>query len=193
MDRPAFPANTAAVRAAVAIACEAGTWDAVRMQDVAMRAGIGVAELLRQFPDRDTLAEASFDVADAALIGLADDAAWPHLDVRDRLHRCVFAWLDALPPRRIVRGMVGYKLQPEHLHLQARGVMRISRTVQTMREVAQLRATGLRREAEEAALTPIYLATFASWLFDGSPGAQRTHARLARALGLAQRVGGWSG
>jgi ubiquinone biosynthesis protein COQ9 len=71
--------------------------------------------------------------------------------------------------------------------------MRISRTVQTMREAALLRATGWRREAEEAALTSIYLATFASWLFDDSADAQRTRARLARALMFADRIGGWSG
>lgn len=193
MDRPALTLNFDAVRAAVKAASESGTWDAVTMQEVARASGMTLPELLREYPDRDALAEACFDIADAALFALADDFSWQHTDVRERLLRAIFAWLEALPPRHIVRGMLGYKLQPEHIHLQVLGVMRISRTVQAIREVALLRATGLRREAEEAALTSIYLATFASWLFDGSPGAQRTHARLRRALGLAHRIGGWSG
>lgn len=187
------PANTAAVRAAVAIAREAGTWDAVRMQDVAQALAVPLADLVRHVPDRDALAEGCFDVADQALLSLIDEPGWPALDVRERLRRCVLAWLEALPERRIVRGMLAYKFQPEHVHLQALGVMRISRTVQTMREVALLRATGWRREAEEAALTSIYLATVASWLFDRSPGAQRTRDRLARALDFAHGVAGWSG
>jgi AcrR family transcriptional regulator len=193
MDRSPMPANTAAVRAAVAIAREAGRWDAVRMQDVAQALGMPLAQLLRDCPDRDTLAECCFDVADQALLGLGGDPAWPHLDVRERLRRGVLGWLGALPDRQLVRGMLAYKFQPEHVHLQALGVMRISRTVQTLREVALLRATGWRREAEEAALTSIYLATFASWLLDGSAGARRTERRLARALNFAHRAGGWSG
>lgn len=193
MDRPPFPANMPAVRAAVAIARDAGTWDIVRMQDVAETLGVPLANLVRDYPDRDALAEACFDVADRAMLSLCDDATGPKLDVVDRLHRCVLTWLEALPEPRIVRGMLAYKFQPEHIHLQALGVMRISRTVQSMREVARLRAVGWRREAEEAALTSIYLAAFGGWLFESSPGAPRTTARLARALRTAHRIGGWSG
>lgn len=193
MDRPPFPANLPAVRTAVAIARDAGTWDVVRMHDVAQTLGEPLASLVRDYPDRDALAEACFDIADRAMLSLSDDAEWPKLHVVDRLLRCVLTWLDALPEPRIVRGMLAYKLQPEHIHLQALGVMRISRTVQTMREVARLRATGWRREAEEAALTSIYLVSFASWLFEASPGAPRTTARLARSLRTAHRIGGWSG
>jgi ubiquinone biosynthesis protein COQ9 len=192
-SRAATVAKRAAVTAALDIACEAGSWDGVRMHDVAARAGLTLAELVKECPDRDALAEASFDVADDAMLALADDPGWPSLDIRERLHRSIATWLAALPPRRIVRGMIGYKLQPEHVHLQALGTARISRTVQTLREIARLRAIGWRREAEEAALTSIYLATFASWLFDGSDGAQRTLSRLARAIDVTHRVGGWSG
>lgn len=163
------------------------------MQDVARLLGVPLADLVSDYPDRDALAEACFDVADDALLSLADDTGWPKLDVLERLRCCVSTWLDALPEPRIVRGMLAYKFQPEHIHLQALGIMRISRTVQAMREVAMLRATGWRREAEEAALTSIYLATFASWLYESEPGAPRTRARLARALAFTHRLGGWSG
>jgi ubiquinone biosynthesis protein COQ9 len=191
-DRLAFTSNFDPVRTAVAIAGEAGTWDAVRMQDVARAVGVSLAELLREYPDRDALGDACFDAADAAMLAQGEEPAWPRADVCERLDRAIVAWLGALPPPRIVRGILRYKLQPEHVHLQALGVMRISRTVQTLREAALLRATGWRREAEEAALTTIFLATFGSWLFDGSKAAQRTQARLARAIGAAHRLGGWS-
>jgi AcrR family transcriptional regulator len=184
----------AIVDAALAAARRAGSWDAVRLQDAARDAGVTMAELFHEFQDRDAVAEAVFDRADEAMLAASHDPAWPQRGVCERLERLVMAWLDALAPDRIlVRGMFAYKLQPEHLHLQARGAARISRTVQAMRELALLRATGLRREAEEAALTSIYLATVVSWLVDGSPGSRRTRARLARLLMLAHRVGGWSG
>ena len=182
------------VDAALSIARRAGSWDAVRLHEVAAAAGLPLAELLREFPDRDALAEAVFDRADDAMLAMPQDPVWPQRSACDRLARTIFAWLDALAAdRTIVRGMLAYKFQPEHLHLQVRGAMRISRTVQAMREVALLRATGLRREAEEAALTPIYLATVVSWLADGSPGSRRTRDRLERLLALSDRIGGWSG
>jgi hypothetical protein len=84
--------------------------------------------------------------------------------------------------------MLRYKFQPEHLHLQALGIMRISRTVQSMREVAQLPEVGWRREVGEAALTAIYLSTLARWLSDASPDNARTHAFLDGLLAMAERA-----
>ena len=105
------------------------------------------------------------------------------------MQRAIFAWLDALAPhRRLTAAMLRYKLQPEHVHLQALGVMRISRTVQWIREVACLPATGWRREVGEFVLTSIYLATFAYWLRDDSPAFERTHALFERLFGMADRA-----
>jgi len=155
--------------------------------EVAREAGVSLAQLHQQFGDRDAIAEGFFDRADAALLATADRPGWSALPVRARVFGAVMAWLDALEPQRpLVRGMLGYKLQPEHIHLQARGIMRISRTVQCMREVAMLPATGWRRELEEAGLTSMYLATFACWLADGTPHAQRTRSLLDRLLAAAE-------
>jgi ubiquinone biosynthesis protein COQ9 len=165
MERAPFLGTRAIFEIALALAREAGSWDALRMHDVARAANMSVADLLRRVPDRDALAEIAFDVADEAMRTASEDPAWTTLPPRERCARCVQAWLAALPPeRKLVRGMLAYKMHPEHLHLQAQGIMRISRTVQTMRELSLLRATGLRREIEEAALTTWYLAKFARWL-----------------------------
>lgn len=175
------------VDAALRVASRGGGWDAVRMFDVAREAGISLAQLHEQFSDRNEIAEGFFDRADAALLATAARPGWSALPVRARVFGAVMAWLDALEPQRpLVRGMLGYKLQPEHIHLQVRGIMRISRTVQCMREVALLPATGWRRELEEAGLTSMYLATFACWLTDGTPHAQRTRNLLDRLLAGAE-------
>ena len=151
--------------------------------------GITLADIARHYDQKDSLAEAWFDRADAALLALAATPGWNDLSAQQRLHRAVFAWLDALVPhRRITGDMLRYKAQPEHLHLQALGVIRISRTVQWIREVALLPAVGWRREIGEAVLTGTYLATFASWLRDDSVGLANTHSLLDRLLAVAQRV-----
>jgi ubiquinone biosynthesis protein COQ9 len=168
---------------------EARGWDAVHLYDIARALGVSLADIRRHYDQKDAIAEAWFDRADAALLAMPDTPGWTGLPPRERLHRAIFAWLEALAPhRRLTAAMLRYKLQPEHLHLQALGLARISRTVQWIREAACLPASGWRREAEEAALTAMYLATFLRWLRDESPGAERTRAFLDRLLAAAERA-----
>ncbi|HUG23421.1 TetR family transcriptional regulator [Piscinibacter sp.] len=164
-------------------------WDDVQLHEVALRAGVTLAEIRHHFEHKDAFTEAWFDRADAALLAMPQTPGWDRLTPRQRLHAAIAAWLDALAThRRMTAVMVRYKFQPEHLHLQAMGVMRISRTVQWIRDVALLPEVGWRREVGEAALTTIYLATFARWLADDSPGAQKTLALLDRLLAAAEQA-----
>lgn len=193
------PAPDEAVRrriviAALALAQAPGGWDAVHLHAVARDAGVTMAELHRHFPDKDAVTEGLFDLADAAMTAAGRAEDWPRLPLRERLFASLMAWLGALAPhRRVVVDMLGYKMHPEHIHLQVRGVARISRTVQWWREVALSPSTGWRRELEEAVLTTIYLTTFARWMTDDSPAAQRTARQLRLSLGLAERGGGLLG
>jgi AcrR family transcriptional regulator len=164
-------------------------WDALHLYEIAQELGIALADIQGHYDQKDALAEAWFDRADRALLAAAQTPGWRELPERERVHRAIFAWLDALAPhRRLTGAMLRYKLQPEHLHLQALGLMRISRTVQWMREVACLPAVGWRREVGEFVLTATYLATFAHWLRDDSAGAERTHAFLERLLTTTGRA-----
>lgn len=191
---PASVMRSSIVRAALRLAERAGGWDAVRVHDVAQEAGVTLAEVRRHFSDRDAIAEGYFDMADDALLALAERPGWSAQPVRARVFTAIMTWLDALAPhRRLVRAMLGYKLQPEHVHLQVRGVMRISSTVQCMREVAMLPATGWRRELEEAGLSSMYLLTFSCWLADSTPGSERTRRLLQRLLETAERPALWLG
>jgi AcrR family transcriptional regulator len=159
------------------------SWDAIHLFDVAREMGIPLAEIQRQFPNKDALTEAWFDIADAALLRLPQVPGWQQLPQRERLEQAYTAWLDTLAPhRQLTREMLGYKLQPEHVHLQVRGIMRTSDTVQWIREVAMLPEVGWRRELAEAVLTTIFLTVFSHWLFDESPHSRRTKALLAQLL-----------
>jgi ubiquinone biosynthesis protein COQ9 len=163
-------------------------WDAVHLHDIAREMGIALATIREHYAQKDALTEAWFDRADAALVAVAETPGWRELPVRERLHRTLFAWFDVLGTHReLTRAMLRYKFQPEHLHLQALGATRVSTTVQWIRETACLDSAAWRREVEEAVLTGIFLATFAYWLNDDSPGSAGTHALLDRLLGFAER------
>jgi AcrR family transcriptional regulator len=162
------------------------SWDAIHLFEIAREMGVPLAEIHRHFPNKDALAEAWLDVADAALLQLPQVPGWRELPQRERLQQAYTTWLDALAPHReLTREMLGYKLQPEHMHLQARGIMRTSDTVQWIREVAMLPEVGWRRELAETVLTTIFLTVVAHWLFDASPHSRRTKALLAQLLHAA--------
>lgn len=168
---------------------EESAWEAVRLHQVAARAGIGLDDICRHFREKDELIDAWFDRADAAMLALAAAAWMPALPPRERLQRLTMAWLDALAPhRRVTREMVLAKLEPGHIHIQFPAVMRISRTVQWLREAALLDDHGLRRALAESVLTAIYLATFTYWLGDDTPDAAQTRHFLDRLLAGAERA-----
>lgn len=188
MHAAADPLREAIVDTALELGEQSG-WEAVHLHQIAQALGIALADIAQRFAHKDAIAEAWFDRADQALLAAPSAPGWDQLDPPGRLHAAVFAWLDALAPHRRLSGqMLRYKLQPEHLHLQALGAVRVSRTVQTLREVAGLQAAGWRREAEEAALTAMYLSTLLSWLRDDSAGAAVSRDGLRRWLARADFV-----
>lgn len=188
MPDPADPLRDAIVDTALRLGDERG-WDAVHLHEIAQALNIGLADIASRFEHKDAIAEAWFDRADRALLALPASPGWGALTPRERLQAAIVGWLDALAShRRLAAAMLGYKLQPEHLHLQVGGALRVSRTVQWIREVAALPSVGWRREAEEAALTTLYLAAVAQWLRDTSSGAQRTQDFVGRWLRRFERV-----
>jgi hypothetical protein len=135
--------------------------------------------------------EAWFDRADRALLSAAHSADFLDLPLHERLQQVITSWLDALAPHhRLTREMLAYKFEFGHIHLQALGIMRVSRTVQWFREAACHDSTGLQRIIDECALTTIYLATFARWLFDDSANNRKSKDVLNTALRQWHRVSG---
>lgn len=174
------------VDAALALGERCG-WEAVRLHHVAGALGISLDDIRHHFREKEDLVDAWFDRADAAMLQAAAAPGLARLPTRERLQRLLMAWLGALAPhRKLTREMIRGKLEPGHVHIQIPGLMRISRTVQWLREAAGRDATFLRRALEETALTTIYLATFAHWLSDDSPGAERSRRLLERQLAVAE-------
>ena len=127
--------------------------------------------------------------ADAAMLHAATRTGISGLTPRERLHRLIMAWLAALAPhRRVTRQMIYGKFEPGHVHYQFAGLLRVSRTVQWLREAAHRDAVLPWRAIEETALTAIYLAAFFYWMRDESENATRTSKFLDRLLARAERL-----
>lgn len=168
---------------------EERSWEAVRLHDVAAVTGMTLDDIRVYFREKEDLVEAWFDRADAAML---QDSILPDfrcLSTRERLQRLIMTWLDTLAPhRKVTRQMILGKCEPGHLHIQIPAVMRISRTVQWMREAAHRDATYLARAVEESVLTSIYLTTFIYWMSDSSLDSVRTRKLLDALLGMAEGV-----
>ena len=165
------------------------SWEAVRLHEVANAAGISLDDIRRHFPEKNALIDAWFDRADAATLELASSGELITLSVRERLLRLIMAWLQALQSdRRVTRQMVLSRCEPGHLHIQIPALMRISRTVQWIREAALLQDTGLGRAGAETVLTAIYLAAFVCRLGETAETSPRTRGLLNRLLAGAERL-----
>lgn len=155
-------------------------WEGLQLTALANSLNSSVAELARVVTQKDQLADAWFDRADEAMFNT--DLAGGS-DAAEKLELAIRSWLNALAPyQQLTRQMLYYKLEPGHVHLQAAALLRISRTVQWLRELAGLQATGPRRIAQELALSGLFVSVFISWLTDTSPAQTTTLNRLKLAL-----------
>ena len=164
-------------------------WDAVHLYDIADYMSIGLGDIERHYRNKDEVAEAWFRRADNALAACGNEPGWMSLSVRERLSRATRAWFTALEPHKsLTVEMLRYKVQPDHIHLMIQGVLRISSTVQWVREAARVPSKGLRRELEEPALTAIFLSTLGLWVMERTPGTPRTWKWLEARLVDAERI-----
>src|SRR5688500_14451611 len=176
------------VNAAVELG-EQKSWEAVRLHDVAAALDITLDDVRAHFREKEDIVDAWFERADSTMLKVAQAPNFCYLTPRQRLHRLIMAWLGSLYPyRKTTRQMIYGKLEPGHIHVQIPGLMRISRTVQWMREAAGRDATYLRRALEESALTSIYLATFIHCMNDSSSGSSRTSRFLDGCLSIAESM-----
>lgn len=180
------PTRDRIVNAAIELA-ERDGWEAVRLHQVATACDAGLDDIRRHFREKDEIIDAWFDRADAAMLARADGRALDGLSPRERIRELIVTWLEALAPhRRVTREMVAHKLEFGHVHVQFPAILRISRTVQWIREGALLDAPLPRRALEEAAMTALFIKTFLYWLRDESPQFRNTRRWLDRGLDVLE-------
>lgn len=178
--------------AALALAGERG-WSVIHLHDVAARLGISLAEIRHLFPDKDAIGNRLFARATDIMLALRDQAGFRALPTQERIYRAITTWLGTLAPHRATaRSILLYKFAPAHVHHQAALVVALSRTVQWVREAAELVATGRERQREEMWLTLLLIATVLLWFVDPSPHQERTQAFLRRRLEAAGSCLAWA-
>jgi len=183
-SRRGFPADSQVADAALALAAERG-WYAVSMRRLAERLGVDLAALAARYRDPDAIADLVFARARAAMLCESD----PDLPPRHRVERALWRWFDALAPdRKAAVAMLRAKLHPPHVHTWAPLPFHLSRLIWWLREAALLDASGRRRQAEEIALSALFLAALASWAGDASAGQSLSRRRVARLLDAAERL-----
>ena len=105
-------------------------------------------------------------------VSLASRSSWESvttLENQQKFHHLMMAWLEPLAiNQKVTRQMILNKLEPGHLHIQIPALLRISRTVQWLREAADQHSTLPWRAVDETALTGVYLITFCCWLTDNT-------------------------
>lgn len=165
------------------------SWEGLRLHDVAAELKLDLNEVRVCFREKEDITDAWFDRADAAMLHASTQAGFSDLLPRERLHRLIMAWLAALSShRRVTRQMIYGKFEPGHLHYQFAGLLRVSRTVQWLREAAHRDTVLPWRAFEETGLTAMYLATFFYWMRDESENAARTSVFLDKLLRRAERL-----
>lgn len=166
---------------------ETVSWEKLHLHEVATELNVSLEQIRQHYPQKDDLVEAWYDRADASALRISEEPGFLDLDIHDRLHKVIMAWLDALAEHKTIsRDMLLYKLEPAHIHLQVLGILRISRIAQWFREAAHQDSTHLQRIFEEVGLTTIFLMTFIFWMNDKSENQQRTHDFLQRKLQQAK-------
>ena len=158
------------------LAEEKGSWSAVRLHDVADRLSVPTPEILDHYRDLDAVADAWFLRGLKAMVGpkpadFLDNPEWRRTEI------CLCAWFDALSVhRRVTAQMLRGKLHLSHPHHWVPMVFNLSRTIQWLREAAQLPAVyGTRRASrEEVGLTALFLSALLIWMRDETVGQERT-------------------
>lgn len=188
------------IDAALELGDESG-WEKLTLAHIARHLHISLAQIHAHFPQKDDLVDAWLDRADAVTL-----AEFPHGTPRtnehdapsslssgaEHLYQVIQTWLDSLASHHKLTGeMLLYKLEPGHFHLQAAGLLRISRTVQWFREAAELKASHGKRIGQEIALSSLFIGIFIYWLNDKSANQINTRAKLQNLLKRGDRIGLW--
>lgn len=162
---------------------EGGSWERVRLHHIAERLDVTLEQVRQEFREKEDIVDAWFDRADQAMLEKARGDAMRDLSQEERIQSTLISWLNALEKhRKPTRQMIFNKFEFGHLHYQIGGAMRVSRTVQWMREAAGLEDTLPWRAFSEAGLTTIFLATFFYWMFDPSHESEKTKEFLKNRL-----------
>jgi AcrR family transcriptional regulator len=162
------------------------SWESLRLHEIATDLDISLADIYVFFAEKEQISDAWFERADKHMLSTTNNSIFTTLSNQQKFQNLLMAWLDSLAiNQKVTRQMIMNKLEPGHLHIQLPALIRISRTVQWLREASNQNSRLPWRAFDETVMTSIYLVTFCCWLTDDSPMYQRTKRCLDKQLNLA--------
>ena len=163
----------------------ANGWRAATMAEIALRAGVSLADLYALFPSKPHLLAALLAHTDRRVLAapVADAAE----GARDRLFDVLMRRFDALQPHKgaYLRLMRELPFDPPAMRAL---LPRLVRAMRWMVEAAGLSASGPAGFLRTRGLALIYLNSLRTWAGDDSPDMARTMAALDRDLRRADAL-----
>ncbi len=157
-------------------------WSHSTLGPLAVHMGIEVNDIRVHFADANAIANAWFSRAQDAML-TTPPKEFSDLSVRERIHLLMMRWFDTLAPHQAVAAQIlRAKTHYPHLHHWVPAIFSLSRTIQLLRDAAQLHAKGRRQQIEEIGLTALFLSIIKVWCRDDSPNQERTRRTLDRRL-----------
>ena len=178
-------APDAALDAFLGLVAEKG-YAAVALRDVAARAGLGLAEVYRRYPDKAALVAGFLARIDAEVVAGTPAANDPEETVRDRLFDVLMRRFDALRPHRAaVRAIRRAGLGDPLLALSLGPAVR--RSMGAMLEAAGVPSDGIAGALRQSGLLAIYQAVSQVFEHDETADASKTMAALDSRLKRIER------
>lgn len=180
-DAPPDP--DAIVAAALALAAETG-WRRLPLADIAARAGVSLAELIRHFPTKTAILDAYVAHIDQHMMAGGTEAGESH---RDRLFDVIMRRFDAMAGNRRALEVIMRESADDPWAVLCGG-RRFLRSMALVLETAGISAAGLPGMVKTQAIAAIYLYVFKTFVADDSPDHARTMAALDKGL---KRASDW--
>jgi len=171
------------VDAALALAAERN-WTEISLQEIAGRAEVPLADLLRRFGGKGAILRAFGRRVDARVLNEALDLDEP---VRDRLFDLLMRRFEALQPHRRAVANILHDMAREPLSLFLR-LPQLGRSMAWTLEAAGVSSDGWRGRARVRGLALIYLSALRVWLRDESEDLSATMAAVDKGLRRADQV-----
>jgi AcrR family transcriptional regulator len=171
------------VAAAMTLAAQK-PWREVSLHEIAAAAGIGLADLAKEFYGKCAILSAFTKAVDDEVLRRARTVAGTEESARDRVFDVVMTRFDILQPYRdALRSIIADGGVPPGLGTLAR----VLRSQHWMLVAAGIPADGPPGRMREAGLASVYARTFKEWLEDDDPGHAKTMAVLDRRLRNGER------
>lgn len=161
-------------------------WMTIRMEDVARTAGISLARLKKEFPDKTALLPAIVSLIDDETAKNAKNIR-PETPLHDRLFEVMMARFDALQTRRkAIHSLTKASLQDP---VMAATVLRSQlRAARSMLRFARIETQSLETLVQQTGLLGAYLYAFRAWLSDDSPDMAITMRAVDQSLRSAEKI-----